>query len=156
MEQPRHRLTGWVLVIIGVAGVLTGLVPFTTNGLRIVAHEELWNVVDLAAHGVEAMGLSVEWGMLSSAMGTVLGVLLLWAGVGWLRGRPWAPTVTWAYVLAALGVNVTDMIVFVFRAKPGPMRSHMLVFDGIALLVPVAAAWCLLRRARRARRVQAG
>jgi hypothetical protein len=146
-QANRHAVVGRVLLFLGAVGVVTGAVPFTTNALRMLAREDLWNVTDLAAHGVEAMGLSVEWGMLSSAMGTFLGALLLAAGFGHLRGRPWARLVSWVYVAGGLTVNVTDMIIFAFRAKPGAMRSHMLVLDGIALLVPVAlAAWLLWGR----------
>jgi len=92
MDEPtasRHPRVGWLLVLAGALGIVTGVIPLTTNAMRILVNENLWNVVDLAAHGVEAMGLSVEWGMLSSAMGACLGVLLLWAGAGWLKGRAW-------------------------------------------------------------------
>ena len=153
MAASRHRLVGWLLILAGVVGVISGVIPFTTNGLRILVNEDLWNVVDLAAHGVEAMGLSVEWGMLSSAMGTVLGVLLLWAGVAWVQGRPSAAVVTWAYVLVGLAVNITDMTIFVFRAKHGPMRTQMLALDGIAMLIPWVLAGWLLRQRRPAGRV---
>ena len=146
MNTSRHKIVGWALIAAGVIGVLTGIVPLTTNALRILVDEDLWHVVDLAAHGVEAMGLSVEWGMLSSAMGTCLGAMLLCAGVGWRGGRPWATAVSWAYVFAALAVNGTDMIIFLFRARPGPMRTQMLVFDGIATLFPLLVAGWLIRR----------
>ena len=148
MISQRHRGLGWFLVIIGVIGVLTGAVPLTTNGLRILVDPDLWNVVDLASHGVEAMGLSVEWGFLSSAMGTVLGVVLLWAGVCWLRGYPCARRVTWNYVLVGLTVNVVDMIIFAFRAKHGPMRTQMLFADGIAMLIPIVLGVWLIRQVR--------
>ncbi|MBN1674777.1 MAG: hypothetical protein JXR37_27275 [Kiritimatiellae bacterium] len=142
MPPLRNRPLGTVLILVGVIGVMTGLVPLATNGLRVVANDTLWAVADLSQHGVEAMGLSVEWGMLSSAMGTFLGVLLLWAGFAWHRGRGSARLISWIYVLGGLFVNVTDMLIFAFRAKPGWMRDHMLVFDGIALLIPVLlGAW---------------
>ncbi|MHC4599423.1 MAG: hypothetical protein ACYS47_10495 [Planctomycetota bacterium] len=140
---------GWILIVIGVIGVITGVVPFITNGLRIVVDEDLWNVVDLADHGVEAMGLTVEWGMLSSAMGMFLGFLLLWAGVGWLRAAHWAPTVTVAYVICGLTVNFTDMIIFLFRAKHGAMRTQMLVLDSIAFVIPLTLAVMFVIERRR-------
>jgi hypothetical protein len=149
-RSSRHPGVGWILTILGIVGVITGVVPFTINALRILADENLWGTVDFAAHGVESLGLSVEWGMLSSAMGAYLGVLLLWAGRGWLRGSRRAALVSWVYVLSGLTVNVTDMIIFAFRARPGPMRSRMLVFDGIALLIPILLAAWLIRLRRRA------
>lgn len=146
--RQRKRL-GWFLLIIGALGVVGGIVPFAINGLRLAAGDELQNVIDLARHGVEAMGLSVEWGFLSSAMGTFLGGLLLWAGAGWLRGRVFAPVVTWCYVFGAAAVNVTDMTIFVFKATPGSMRSLMLVLDGIALAIPVILGiWMAAHRIR--------
>jgi len=123
-----------------VIGLITGIVPFTISAVRIVADDALWGVIDLAAHGVEAMGLTVEWGLLSSAMGTCLGALLVWAGIAWRRGRGPARTITWAYILVALGVNISDMLIFAFRARPGAMRTQMLIFDGVALLIPIALA----------------
>lgn len=131
---------GMFLLAIGAIGLITGLVPFVTNGLRIVVAPDLWNAVDLAAHGVEAMGLGVEWGMLSSAMGASLGLLLLAAGWGWRKGAPWAAAVTYCYIVVGIAVNFTDMAIFLFKAKPGPMRSQMLFFDGIAFAIPVALA----------------
>lgn len=148
----RNAVAGYTLIALGVVGVVVGLVPLAINTLRIVAGWDLWGAGDLAAHGVEAMGLSVEWAMLSCVMGTYLGALLLWAGFGWLRGRPWAVLATWMYVAGALAVNVTDMIIFTFAARPGAMRTQMLVFDGIATAVPlVAGAWLIRRRRRGAR-----
>jgi hypothetical protein len=149
----RRAGAGWTLIVLGVIGVLTGVIPLAINTCRVLAGSDAWGTVDLAAHGVEAMGLSVEWAMLSSALGAYLGVLLLWAGAGWLKGRAWAPLVSWTYVLAGLTVNVTDMLIFAFRARPGPMRSRMLVFDGIALLIPVVVAAWLIGRAKAAGRV---
>jgi len=146
----RHARVGWVLTILGIVGVITGVIPFTINALRILADENLWGTMDFAAHGVESMGLSVEWGMLSSAMGAYLGALLLWAGRGWRSGSPRAGLASWVYVVSGLAVNVTDMIIFAFRARPGPVRSQMLVFDGIALLIPVLLAIWLIGLRRRA------
>ncbi len=146
----RPRL-GWFLILVGIIGVVSGIVPFTINALRILVDEQLWNMLDFAAHGVESLGLSMEWGLLSSAMGTYLGVLLLLAGTGWLKGRARALPATLAYVSCGLVVNVADMIIFAFRAKPGPVRTQMLVFDAIALLIPIGlGVWLLRRRGRNA------
>jgi hypothetical protein len=43
-------------------------------------------------------------------------------------------------LIASLMVNVPDLLIFLFKAKPGPMRSHMLVFDGLATLLPIVLA----------------
>jgi len=68
------------------------------------------------------------------------------------EGPGLAGPVSWAYVLVGLTVNVTDMIIFAFRARAGVMRTQMLVFDGIALLLPVALGAWLLHRGHKARR----
>ena len=104
-------MVGWLLTAAGAVGVITGIVPLTINTLRIVVDEHLWNLLDFAAHGVESMGLSLEWGMLSSAMGMCLGVLLLCAGRGWRKGYAWAAPVSGAYVLTGLAVNISDMLI---------------------------------------------
>jgi len=143
----RHRPLGVALVLLGVIGVIGGVIPLAMNGLRIVMSRDLWNVPDLLAHGTEAMGLSVEWGMLSAAMGTCLGVFLLWAGVAWIKGLTEARPVTWCYVLSGILVNLTDMTIFICHAKPGAMRNCMLVLDGLALAIPVALGiWLLADR----------
>lgn len=144
MAETRKRL-GVVLIVFGIIGLVTGAVPLVINGLRIVADEDLWDMVDTAAHGVEAMGLSLEWAMLSSAMGTCLGIFLLWAGRAWFTGRPEARAVTFCYVICGLLVNGTDMAIFAFHTRQGPMRSTMLFFDGIALAIPVVLGLWLLR-----------
>jgi hypothetical protein len=106
--------------------------------------------VDVAAHGVEAMGLSIEWAMLSSAMGLCLGVMMVWAGRGWIRGRGWAGAVSWAYVMAGLAVNGSDLVIFAFRAKAGAMRTGMLAADGAALAIPVVlGVWLVMREKHR-------
>jgi len=164
MDPRRHKGIGIALFWVGVVGVVTGAIPFVTNGLRIVWGQRGDQILeraletgrsipligealfkgDLAAHGVEAMALSPEWGMLSSAMGVYLGFLLLLSGRGWIRGRRSAPAVTWLYVVCGLAVNFTDMLIFIFRAKEGEMRSHMLVADGLAFLIPaVLLVWLL-------------
>lgn len=143
--QDRHPVVGWGLIVCGVIGLITGLVPFVLNALRILLDPDQLHRAGLAGHGVEAMGLSVEWGMLSSAMGTCLGALLLWAGIGWRRGRHWARPVTWAYVLVGLGVNITDMLIFIFHATASAMRTHMLYLDGLATCLPVVLMIWLLR-----------
>lgn len=144
--RPRRAL-GWLLVGAGVLGMVCGIVPFVITGLRIATGRSVPAEMDWLAHGIESLALSAEWAMLSSAMGTFLGIMLLWAGAGWIRGRPWAAAVTWMYVLAGLTVNVTDMIIFALKAKDGPMRTDMLLLDGVATLIAAGlAAWLLLRR----------
>jgi len=143
---------GWTLIIFGEFGLIAGIVPFAVHVVRLVADSRFVRGADWSAHGVDALGLSSEWALLSSAMGTYLGALLLWAGIGWTRGRPWAPVVAWAYVFGGLAVNVTDMLIFWLQANPCLGRTLMLIFDGIALALPVAVAvWLLrIRRAGRA------
>ena len=51
----------------------------------------------------------------------------------------------------AAGLVLIDMLIFAFRAKPGAMRTEMLVLDGIALLFPVAVLAFLLRARRTSR-----
>ena len=152
MSKTVRKALGTGLIVFGIAGVVTGIVPFVANGLRILVERDLWHTVDLMRHGVEAMGLSVEWGMLSAAAGTCLGVLLVCAGTGWRRGRPWAEAVSWCYVLCAVAVNGTDLVIFAARAKPGPMRSWMLLFDGVALLLPICLGIWLITRGSAANR----
>lgn len=143
----RNRWAGGLLIAAGVIGVVTGAVPLAINAARAFFHESTSIRIDLAAHGVEAMGLSVEWALLSCTMGVLLGILLLWAGRAWLRGRATAPLLSWIYVLAGLMVNLVDMLIFLFLARPGAMRSRMLFLDGLATLLPVVvAAWLIARR----------
>jgi len=165
MNPRKHKRIGTALFWIGIIGVATGVVPFLTNSLRVVwgqtGDEILQRALeigrsipligrplftgDLAAHGVEALALSPEWAMLSSAMGTYLGFLLIISGRGWIRQRTSAPAVTWLYVICGLAVNLTDMLIFIFRAKPGQMRCHMLVADGVAFLIPAFLLVWLLK-----------
>jgi hypothetical protein len=147
----RARAAGWVLIAAGIIGVIGGAVPFAHSAARILVREDLWRDAGIASHGGEAMWLSVEWVMLSSAAGTYLGGLLIAAGLGWMRGRPWAPAVTWAYVFGGIAVNVTDMLIFAFRARPSPMRTQMLLLDGVALAFPCAVALALFLRGRGSR-----
>jgi hypothetical protein len=140
----RHPGVGWTLTLVGGLGLVTGIVPFAVNALHAFFGIDLG--LDLAAHGVASMGLSAEWALLSSAMGTFLGAVMVWAGVGWLRARRWAPLVSWLYVLCSIGVNATDLLIFTFIAKPAATRSLMLVLDGIALFISVVLGLWLIRR----------
>lgn len=145
MTPHRSRALGGVLIAAGVIGVVTGGIPLTVNAWRVLTHDHLRPGADLAAHGARALGLSVEWAMLSSAMGIFLGVLLLAAGLAWLRGRPSAPLLTWVYVFGGLMVNIPDMLIFIFKALPGRMRTTMLLLDGLATLFPLLVALWLRR-----------
>jgi hypothetical protein len=71
-------------------------------------------------------------------------LLLLWSGAAWIRGLAEARTVTWCYVLCGAIVNLTDMTIFICRAKPGTMRNWMLVLDGVALAIPLGLGIWLL------------
>jgi len=133
---------GRFLILCGVIGLITGLVPLGISVLRLLGVTFGLGREDWAAHGVEAMGLDVPWATLSSADGTFLGALLLAAGIGWLRGRSWAPLVTLIYGLHGALITGLDLLIFASAARAGAMRAWMLVLDGIAcaLAVGVLAA----------------
>jgi len=122
-ERPESRrgkgvvLAGWALVVAGVIGVIGGVVPFSLNAFRILGGEKTWSSSSLAGHGVEALGLSVEWAMLSSAIGAYLGALLLASGRAWLKGLDAARLLTWIYVAGGVTVNATDLAIFLFHAE---------------------------------------
>ncbi len=149
-ERPESRrgkgvvLAGWALVVAGVIGVIGGVVPFSLNAFRILGGEKTWSSSSLAGHGVEALGLSVEWAMLSSAIGAYLGALLLASGRAWLKGLDAARLLTWIYVAGGVTVNATDLAIFLFHAETGPLRVQMILLDGIALAFPVAVGILLL------------
>ena len=147
------RVAGTLLVLCGVIGLVAGVVPFAVNALRLLGSGLGRAPEDWAAHGVEAMGLSTEWALLSSADGAFLGALLLAAGIGWRRGRSWAPLVTLLYAIDGLLVTGVDLAVFAAKARPGPVRASMLVLDGIAFAVAAATMigliiWWLTSRSR--------
>ncbi len=139
---PRRPGLGWFLIAAGLIGVATGAVPYLLSGLHVVLGRDPWAAPDVLMHGVRGLGLGMDWCMLSSAMGVYLGGAMIWSGWGWLRGRPWAILASWVYVACGLTVNVTDMTIFLFRARPGDMRTRMLLADGVALLIPLLlGAW---------------
>jgi hypothetical protein len=147
MTGERHPRFGALLIAAGVIGVVTGGVPIVFSAWWMLAGRHPSAGMDLATHGVEAMGLSLEWALLSSVMGAYLGAVLLWAGTGWRRGRPSARLATWVYASCGVSVCLTDVLIFVFRATPGVMRTRMLVLDGAALAFAVLVAiWLLWRR----------
>ena len=143
----RHAAFGWLLTVCGIIGLLTGGVVLVFILNRIVTGRPLAPGLDIVEHGIEGMRLSPEWAALSSALGAYLGAMLVLAGAGWRKGRPWASLATWGYVSCGLIVNLTDLIIFVFAAAPGPMRTLMLVLDGSALLLVLFVGAWLLRRA---------
>ena len=146
-QTSSHRVLGWLLTAAGVIGVVTGMVPLVVATSLVLAGKTPGADMGIFAHGMAELGLSSEWVMLSSAMGTCLGVMLLVAGAGWLRGRAWAAPVTWMYVLAGFAVNATDTTIFAVLAQPGAVRIRMLVADGVALAIPLClAAWLVSRR----------
>ncbi|MFB3892552.1 MAG: hypothetical protein ACE15C_11080 [Phycisphaerae bacterium] len=148
MTARRRPVLGAALMLIGCASTLSSSVPFVFNALRITVRDDLWNLVDLSRHGVETMGLSVEWGMLSAAMGMYLSLLMAWAGIGWWKGRPWAATTTWAYVACGPAVTFTDLIIFIFAGRPCGLLSRLIFFDALGLLLPVALGLWLAARSR--------
>lgn len=136
----RNPRLGRLLIVIGVVGIVTGVVPFSAMGRWLSPQPG-------AAPADPGLGLSVEWYILSSSLSAYLGGLLIWAGVGWMRGRGWATLATWVYVSCGITVNVTDLVIFVLQAAPGHTRTMMFIADGIALLIPLSlTGWLLARR----------
>jgi len=132
------RLVCGFLMVCGGVGIVTGLVPFAVSALRLFGCHLGLGPQDWAAHGVEAMGLSLEWAALSSAEGAVLGGLLFAAGLGWRRRRPWAPLVTLVYAANGIVVTGVDLAIFARAARRGSMRTSMLVADGLAFALAAA------------------
>jgi len=138
----RYRIwVGRFLIICGGIGIVAGVVPLTINVLRMAGCTFGYTPEDWAAHGVESLGLSVPWGALSSSDGTFLGGLLLAAGIGWRRGRDWAPLVTFIYSIGGTMVCGLDLFIFIAVAKPGRMRSSMIVLEAFALALALV---CLI------------
>ncbi|MBM4041331.1 MAG: hypothetical protein FJ290_22750 [Planctomycetes bacterium] len=152
----RAILAGDFLMVCGGVGVVLGVVPFVVSALRMAGFSLGLGPQDWAAHGVEAMGLSVPWAALSSACGAFLGGLLLAAGLGWRRGRPWAPLVTLIYALLGIVVTGTDLVIFALAARRGPMRTSMLIADGLACALAAATLLALILWRRRQARVRPG
>jgi len=144
-----HPLLGRLLMAAGVLGVVTGVVPLAIVTIRVVSGRSLLTEADLLAHGVAALGFSPEWGMLSLALGACLGMMMIWAGGGWLKARPWARLVSWVYVICSLMVNIPDLTLFAVLAKSGSIRTQILIGDGLAMLLPAAlGVWLVRRRAK--------
>jgi hypothetical protein len=135
----RAVVAGDFLIICGGVGLVLGVVPFAVSLLRLAGFSLGLSRQDWAAHGVEAMGLSVAWAALSSACGAFLGGLLVAAGVGWRRARPWAPLVTLIYALLGMLVTGTDLAIFALAARPGAMRTSMLIADSLAFALAAVA-----------------
>ncbi|HPD16476.1 MAG TPA: hypothetical protein PLE19_16095 [Planctomycetota bacterium] len=131
----RAIVAGDFLMVCGGVGLVTGLVPFAVSLLRLAGCDLGLGPRDWAAHGVEAMGLDVPWAALSSACGAFLGGLLVAAGLGWRRGRPWAPLVTLTYALLGITVTGVDLAIFLLAARPGVMRTSMLIADSLAFVL---------------------
>lgn len=144
---PRARLAGRLLILCGVVGVTTGGLPFLVAALRIAACAWAENAAEWATYRLDSLGLSLEWAALSSSCGAMLGALLLAAGVGWCRGRAWAPAVTLIYAVSGLAVTGVDLVIFVVLARPGAERTNMIVLDAIAfaaaaiVLIALIAWW---------------
>jgi len=152
MSSPQHQVTpsplaGKLLILCGVVGVTTGGLPFLVAALRIAACAWAESAVEWATYRLDSLGLSLEWAALSSACGAMLGALLLAAGVGWWRGRAWAPAVTLIYAVGGLTVTGVDLVLFVVLARPGAERTNMIVLDSLAfaaaaiVLIALIAWW---------------
>ncbi|MEN8150306.1 MAG: hypothetical protein ABFS86_10810 [Planctomycetota bacterium] len=144
------KWAGRLLILGGVVGVLTGFVPLVENVSRLLGLSFSRLLDEWSAHGVDALGLTVPWATLSSADGTFLGALLILAGVGWIRGKPWAPLITLLYAIHGMTITGLDLIIFSTQAEPGEMRSRMLLLDGIAFAAAATtfvllAVWWLRR-----------
>jgi len=139
-DRRRHPRLGWLLVVLGVVGILAVVVPFIAfpGWIPSSGSETTTRPAGVA--------LSLEWYVLSSAMGAYLGVLLIWAGAGWIGGRPWARMATWAYVTCGATVNATDLAIFLVVAAPSATRTLLIVGDGVCLAIPLALACWLIRR----------
>lgn len=139
----QNYLVGMIMFVVGCIGFIAGLVPFC------IALIQLWNhvktpsvspVFTLLDHGARAMGLSVEWALLSSTAGMILGFFLMWSGIGWMKNYSWARIVTYAYIISGISINAVDLIIFLIVAKAGVIRNTMIAFDIIAFLFPVIIA----------------
>ncbi|MBM4035664.1 MAG: hypothetical protein FJ291_28320 [Planctomycetes bacterium] len=146
-------VAGDFLIVCGGVGLVLGVVPFAASLLRLAGFGLGLSRQDWAAHGVEAMGLSLSWAALSSACGAFLGGLLVAAGVGWRRARPWAPLVTLIYALLGMLVTGTDLVIFALAARPGAMRTSMLIADSLAFALAAGTLLALIlwRRGSRTR-----
>ncbi len=154
-DGPSRRaiLAGDFLMVCGGVGLVTGVLPFAVSMLRLAGFDLGLGPRDWAAHGVEAMGLSVAWAALSSACGAFLGGLLLAAGLGWRRRRPWAPLVTLLYALLGILVTGIDLAIFALAARPGGRRTSMLIADGLAFALAAGVlAALIIWRSRVAKR----
>jgi len=139
------RLAGTLLVLCGIIGIATGALPLAASVARMAGCHPGLGPLDWAGHGARATGLGVEWAALSSACGTLLGGLLVAAGLGWRRRRPWAPLVTLLYAISGLVVNGTDLTIFALAARPGPVRTALLILDSLAFALPILCLLALLR-----------
>ena len=149
MPSRRAILAGDFLLVCGGVGLVLGIVPFAVSLLRLAGVTFGLGPHDWAAHGVVAMGLDVPWAALSSACGAFLGGLLVAAGLGWRRARPWAPLVTLIYALLGILVTGTDLAIFALAARPGAMRTSMLIADGLACALAAGTLLALILWRRR-------
>jgi len=142
-----RRIAAMYFLVCGWIGILAGAIPFAANLVWLTIGPHVAHLPDLARHGPESMGLSVEWALLSSAEGFFLGALLVVSGFGWLRNRSWAATVTLLYGLNGVLVTGCDLVIFAWKARPGTLRTLMMAADGIAFGVACSAlAWLVIRR----------
>ena len=133
------RLTADFLMVCGGVGIVLGVLPLAVSALRLFGCTFGRTPEDWAAHGIEAMGLHLEWALLSSAAGAMIGGLWLASGIGWRRSRPWAPPVTLIAAINGLVVDGVDLVIFAAAAKPGTVRTSMLIADGFAFALAAGA-----------------
>lgn len=145
------KVAGLVLMVLGGVGVVTGAVALAVLTLHVLGVDVRIPPEHWASHGPAAMGMGVDWAMLSSACGVWLGGLLWASGVGWRRGRPWAFLVTVVYGLNGMVVCGVDLVLFGLFATAGPMRTAMLVADGVAFAVAASSLAGALAWRRRSR-----
>ena len=147
---PLFILTGDVLVRTGLSDKLLDVADATTAGFRaglgtatVLGCGFFACISGSDAAGAAAVGRMTIHKLVAKGYPRPYACALVASGA--CTGILIPPSI--AYIIVGLGVNVTDMIIFVFRAAPGRMRTHMLVADGVALAIPVVLAiWLLHRR----------
>lgn len=139
----QNYFVGMIMFVAGCIGFVAGLVPFC------IALIQLWNqtktlsvcpVFTWIDHGARAMGLSLEWALLSSTAGMILGFFLMWSGIGWMKNYSCARIITYAYIISGISINAVDLIIFFIVAKAGVIRNTMIVLDIFAFFFPVIIA----------------
>jgi hypothetical protein len=144
----QNYIPGMVMLLAGCVGFIAGLVPFCVALIQLWARVRKMETSFLFTwldHGARVMGLSLEWVLLSSTAGMVLGIFLIWSGIGWIKNYRWAPVITFAYVTGAICINAVDLIIFFLLAKPCVIRDMMIILDLLAFSFPIVIVlWLFL------------